>query len=106
MDLNNNTNEAGEQPVNENPFKNRKFYIAFFVTLIILCAFPFLVSGGIHDWTIGVLLLCIPYAIAGLIIWIIMRKRNRAVALGVLLGGVTPFVAVFIVTGGCGLLPT
>lgn len=104
MDENNNTNETGGQPTKENPFKNLNFYAAYFITIIILGVGSWLLTGGrSDDWMIAALFLCIPYGIVGFIAWAIVRNKNRAVALGILFGSITPFVAVFTVTGGCGL---
>ena len=93
------------QPLKENPFKSWKFYTSFFTTIIICVVIPWLLTGSrsYNDWTFGILLLSLPYIIAGIIAWAIVRGKNRSIALGILFGSIAPFVAVFIVTGGCGL---
>ena len=105
VDENNNWNGTDEQLPKENPFKSWKFYASFFITIVILAAVSWLFTGGGSDgyWMIGVLLLCVPYIIVGIIAWAIVRNKNRSIALGILLGSIAPFVAVFIGTGGCGL---
>ena len=90
----------------ENPLKKGSFYGAYLISIVSLAVASLLVSGGrfsLYDWQLGMLLLCIPYAVLGLIIWSVVRKSNRPVALGVLFGCATPLLVVFIVTGGCGL---
>jgi len=101
----NNLNGAGGQPPKENPFKNWKFYAAYLITITILAAVSWLLIGGGSDnyWITGLLLLCIPYIISGLIVWAVIRRKNRSIALGILFGSITPFIVVFCVTGGCGL---
>ncbi len=100
---NNNKDNVNMQPTKTNPFKNRAFYIAYFLTIGISCAIAWILMGSDSYWFIGVMLLCIPYAIVGVIAWAIIKKRNRAVALGILLASLTPFIFVFLGTGGCGL---
>ena len=95
----------GQQP-QRDPFSDLRFYGAYFLTLLIFAAASWLLTGGYRDygaWTIGALLLSIPYIIAGLIAWSIMRKKNRAIALGLLYGSITPMIVIFIVTDGCGM---
>ena len=102
----NDVNESGGKPPKENPFKNWRLYAAYLLTIAILAAISWLLTFGDSsesNWTISVLLLCIPYIIAGVIVWAIVRNKNRPIALGILFGSITPFIAVFIVTGGCGL---
>ena len=106
MDENNiNLNEENEQPEKNNPFKSRAFYVSYFITIVIITGISLLFTGGAYDyWALGVLLLCIPCAFAGLISWAIVRRKNKSIALGILLGGLTPFIAVFVMSGGCGLV--
>ncbi len=49
------------------------------------------------------IMLSIPMAFIGVIIWSFLRRKNRPVALGILFAGFTPFVIIFLFTGGCGL---
>jgi len=100
----NNLNEVGGQPPKENPFKNWRFYAAYFITIVILATVSWILTGGDNYWILGVLLLSIPYIIVGLIVWVIVRRKNRPISLGILFGSMTPFIVMFIVTGGCGLL--
>jgi len=102
MDENNNMNDMNNQPPKkENPFKNQRFYMSYFITIGILCVISFLLTSG--NLLGGVFIFCIPYAIIGLIVWATVRMNNKPAALGILLGSVTPFIAIFIATGGCGL---
>ena len=102
MDENNNWNGTGGPPPKENPFKSWKFYASFFITIVILASVSWrLTSGSNGYWMVA--LLCIPYIIAGVIAWAIVRNKNRSIALGILFGSLAPFVAVFIGTGGCGM---
>jgi len=55
------------------------------------------------DWVIAAMVLSMPYVALGFFTWLFVRQSNRPVALGILLGCATPFLIVFIVTGGCGL---
>ena len=103
MSENNSMNEMDQQPTVENPFKNRKFYVAYFITLLIFCLVSGVLTRNDSNWMLGVLFLCIPYLIIGLFAWVIVRNNHRVVALGVLFGSITPFIGVFIGTGGCGL---
>ena len=105
MDENNN-NDINNKPQKENPFKNKAFYVAYAVTIIILILISLIFSGMGSDtsaFLIIIFLLCIPYGIIGLVVWIIVRINDKIVALGILLGSITPFVVVFCATGGCGL---
>ncbi|MCL1793866.1 MAG: hypothetical protein FWG34_08350 [Oscillospiraceae bacterium] len=113
MDQNNNPgnmNDKNGQPPKqrkekkENPLKNWRFYAAYFITAALLAVFPLFFASGKNsgEWVFIVLLFCIPYCIMGLIAWAIIRIINRPVALGILFGSMTPFIAVFIGTGGCG----
>ena len=94
-----------ELAINTNPFKSKWFYLAYMVTLIALYALLRLLMGRFasDDLPLIILVLCIAYVIIGLIVWAIIKTRNVAVALGVLFGSQTPFVAVCILTGGLGL---
>ena len=107
MDENNtdNPDEKSGPPPKENIFKSPRFYAAYLAAILVLCVASWIIpgDGGTNNWLFGVLLLCIPYIIIGLIAWAVLRKKNRAIALGILLGSITPFIAVFIGTGGCGL---
>lgn len=100
---NNNIKEPWEQPIKENPFKNWKFYAAYFITIIVLGILSWLLGSGSYIWMIGMLVLCIPYIIVGFIVWAILRSKSRPIALGILFASFTPFVIVFAITGGCGL---
>ena len=107
MDENNNLNETGEQPPKKNPFKCWDFYSAYFATIILLAVVSWLLMGGESNngyWMLGLMLLCIPYIIIGIIAWIIVRIKSRPIALGILFGSITPFIAIFIGTGGCGMV--
>jgi glucose dehydrogenase len=90
---------------NNNPFRNKWFYIAYAATLVVLYAILLLLRRGFasEDLPLVILVLSIAYVVAGLIVWALIKQRNVAVSLGVLLGSQTPFVAVCILTGGFGL---
>jgi amino acid transporter len=115
MDENNNqqnTNQMGGQLPKENPFKNKKFYVTYIITFVLAVAphfiLPlFLVSAGSDDYwmmaIVSLIIMIIPYLIIGIIVWAFTRKTARPLALGVLLGLITPFIAVLIFTGGCAL---
>ncbi|MCL2815333.1 MAG: DUF4407 domain-containing protein [Oscillospiraceae bacterium] len=111
MDENNNSRQPPEEmpPKKENPFKNKKFYIAYFAAVLFLFAVSW-IFGGFYGWMFVAMIFGIPYAILGTIVWAVMwataPHRSRALALGIFLGCITPFIVIFIVTGGCGLLFT
>ena len=98
-----NINEMSGQPPKETPFKKWSFYVAYLAAaaplFIISC-----IEGKFIGW--GIYLLNIPYAIVGLIIWAIVgfAAKKKTVALGILLGSLTPAVFMFVATDGCGLV--
>ena len=120
VDENNNSNKTNEQPVNEvakveennnanrtwelpkkkNPFLDWRFYVSFIATLVAFVAVELLLTGGNFY---GTMIISIPYIIAGIIAWSIVRKKSRPIALGMLFGSIVPFIYVFIITGGCWL---
>ena len=83
----------------ENPFKNKTFYKSYFITLGIFIAVMLLFAIVNHDFNIIPImagLFSIPYAIIGLIISAIVFKKNKIVALGIFLGGITPTAVLFL----------
>lgn len=82
----------------ENPFKNPKFYLGFIVGLI-----PFLLFCATDGGYFEIILFFIsgPYFFVGLIIWAVLKDKQRALAIGVLLAGITPVVILFLLMGGC-----
>ena len=105
MEENYNKNESDEQPKRKNLFKNWTFYTTYFVVIGIFFLITWLFTGGFTGdyWIINAMLLCIPYALVGLVGWAIAQIKSKAMALGILLAGITPFVVIFVMTGGCGL---
>ncbi len=97
--------EMVEGELKENPFKSKDFYIAFLLSLgipILMTVFATLV---INEYSfIFYLFAIIPYAIIGVFLWLGLRKTNRPRALGLMFGCSTPFIGIFILSGGCGLL--
>ena len=89
----------------KNPFKDIVFYFSYAAAMAVLNALPFPLMTFIvdRDWSYFIYVLCIPYAVAGLILWAFTRKKNGAVALGMLFGCQTPFYVVCLLTGGCGM---
>jgi len=82
-----------------------EFYTSFVATIAVSCLIALLFAkGSPGDWPMTMLFLCIPYAVIGFIIWAFVKGNRRPAALGILLGGLTPFIFIFIVTAGCGLL--
>ena len=98
----NNMNYTSERPKKENPFKRWTLYVTYLVTVAILVAASWLIAKD--SWIMVLWVFCIPCGIVGLITWAIVRVKNRAVALGILFGTLTPFVVTFVATDGCGLL--
>jgi len=96
---------AGIEASNKNPFKSGSFFRAYFITIVVLAALPLLNGSGFSysDWMLFTMIFSLPLIAVGLIIWSLSRHRNKPVALGVLFGCMTPFIVIFIVTGGCGL---
>ena len=84
--------------------------MTYFITVIVLFVAPLLFMLGedtdYFDFTFYLMILCIPYIAVGLLIWVIIRIKYRPVALGILLGSLTPFIVTFIMIGGsCFLSP-
>ena len=97
---------APEPPEQTTKFyTEKKFWITYGLTFGIYILI-FLIEIALEK-SIGLisLLLPIPYAIAGSIAFAVMINKNRRIALGLLLGGISPFVIFFVLTGGCGLVP-
>jgi len=106
MDEEKEKDETGGQPEKANPFNSISLYVSYLVTGGFLCGIPLLLArGSSSDWTFSMLIICIPCVVIGIIAWLNVRKTKRAAALGILFGCLTPFVIVFILTGGCGLTP-
>ena len=111
MDENNNNMDKNrwemppeqQPPKKENPFKDKMFYVAYGATIIVLVALSLILAGGSSFVLFIAMIICIPYAIVGTVVWAIVRIKNKAIALGILLGSITPFAVVFFATGGCGL---
>jgi lysylphosphatidylglycerol synthetase-like protein (DUF2156 family) len=94
-------------PKKSNPFTNKKFYIAYFIAVVIFAAVSLFFGRGLNGFMFAAWVFSIPYAIIGVIIGTVLlltAERSRALALGILFGGMTPFIIVFTATGGCGLL--
>ena len=88
------------------PHKEPLFYLSYLFTLGTLCvaSTPLLNGFGDPDWWARITLtLCIPAIIVGMVIWAILKRRNAAVALGILFSSQTPFFIICILSGGCGL---
>ncbi|MDR0476745.1 MAG: hypothetical protein LBH14_02230 [Desulfobulbaceae bacterium] len=105
MEENNNINKSGGQPEKGNPFKNWLFYVSYLITLVVLTAITLLFTAGtdLSYWVIPAFMVSIPSIIVGIVIGFVMWNKNRSVALGILLGSITPFIIIFVGTGGCGL---
>ena len=86
-------------------YAEKKFWITYGLTVGIYILI-FLIEIAVEK-SIGLisLLLIIPYAIAGAVAFGITVNKNRRIAFGLLLGGATPFIIFFVLTGGCGLVP-
>ena len=69
--------------------------------ILLFIAFRLYTGYGI----LGGFMLAILFSLIGFIIWLILRitYNNRSLALGLLIGGLIPFLGMFIFTGGCGL---
>ena len=94
-----------QPPKKTNPFKDWRFYATYFITIAILFIISFLLVRGETYLLISLFILSIPYALIGLVVSAIVRmNNNKSVASGILLGSITPFIVVFISTGGCGLI--
>lgn len=95
-------NEQNVEEKKENPFKNPKFYLGLVVGLIPLI---YLVAFDYNDndvaFEIEIFILSIYYLIGGGIIWLLLRKWQRPLALGFLSAGVTPSIITFLLMGGC-----
>ncbi|MGL5439489.1 MAG: hypothetical protein ACRDA4_03775 [Filifactoraceae bacterium] len=100
MSENNWNDDISEKP-KKNPFKEMKFYIAYVITVLTPVAIA--ITTNMNVWLMMIFIICIPYILVGLVIWAILRKKNRSIALGILFGSITPFIVVFLFTGGCGL---
>ena len=81
-------------------FKNKSFYIAYCCAVglyCLLCAMLVLLNRSGVVFILAFEFLDVPYAILGAIAFALWCKRDVAVALGLLIGSLTPlFVAVFI----------
>ncbi len=104
MDDKNERNENEELESRSNPFLNVELYGAYLLTIGILFVITFIFTDFNSYWILGVLLLSIPYAFIGFCIWSFIKTKNRPIALGVLLGSLTPFIIIFVITGGCGFI--
>ena len=100
MDENKNPNKVNEQQPETSPFTNEKFYIAYGLTFIAIIALSSILTGGIHNWIMGAWSQIL-VVIIGIIAWAMVRGDNKAVALGILLGSITPFVILFLLVGAC-----
>ncbi len=91
--------------IDDKAKKNLSFCYSFFGTLAVFGAvILFGALSGIGGYGLLVLaLLSIPIAIIGLILWLILRQKNKMLAIGFLCGGLVPITVLFAVTGGCGL---
>lgn len=102
MDENNNDGNWQMPPI-ENPFSKPRFYVAYFVTISFAVLVSLFIPGSGNFYekiTNSLSIFFVPYAIVGLIAWLIVRKGDKVIALGILLGSLTPFVVV-IANGGC-----
>ena len=100
-----NTNTPDPSVQKARFYQEKKFWIAYGVTVgiyMLLVLIETTLEGSLGLFSI---ILLIPYAIAGGIAWAVTLNINRRVALGLLLGGFTPFIIFFVLTGGCGLVP-
>ncbi len=100
-------NKNKDKERKENPFKSKAFYI----TYILFGILPTVICGFIYEWDInysyGIMLglYSIPSAMVGMgVYYPLLAKEKRSHALGMLLGGYTPLMTIFIFTGGCGLV--
>jgi hypothetical protein len=102
---NDNDIASNGQPAVENPFTNILFYVAYIVTMIIINGIPFIFMDSIsgEKWSRLMYMFCVPYVVIGLAVWSFVKRMNASVALGLLFGFQTPFAAVCLMTGGCGL---
>jgi len=55
-------------------------------------------------WVLIPLIGCTPYMLVGVVLWLLFRDRNKPAMFGVLLGTLTPFMALFAVISNCELL--
>lgn len=83
----------------QNPFKDRKFYLGFFGSLIPFLLFCIIANG--EAWMFAVGVLCIPYLIVSFVVWSMLNTNHRAFALGILLAGIASFVLLLLLMGGC-----
>ena len=89
--------------MSKNPFKNKLFYVAYsvtvgiFITAMILIA---LLNQEYYVFSISVYFFNAPYAVIGILVCIFTTRKNQVVALGILLGSLTPLIVVSIITGG------
>lgn len=93
MEKNNNitnSKKTDTEEQKENVFKNLKFYLGFLCSLVPFLSFC--IYTGDNYWDLIMFILCVPYLIVSIIVWLIFRKRQSAFAYGVLLAGIAPFV--------------
>ena len=106
MDENNqNDNSIIEQTPKKLFFKDKKFWLGIAYTFIPFAVFTTIMAPLSDGY--GVLLpliLVIPYAILGIILWAAVRTKNKSFALGLMIGCLIPLAVMFVLTGGCGLL--
>lgn len=90
MEKNNDIQKYIEKDLKENVFKNPRLYLGFFCSLV-----PFLlfcIYTGENYWDLAMVIFCVPYLIVNIIIWLIFRKRQNALACGFLWAGIAPFI--------------
>lgn len=100
-----NNNKFLNQKNNNKP-KMKPFLIGLLSMLIpylAMVSLPFLTQES--EAGLIALILTIPFGVVGFVAWIIasFASDKRFLGLGLLIGGVSPFLFVVIVTGGCGL---
>ena len=84
----------------------KQFFIGLGLVLIplsIIEALIIFLKNDLSGLVYGLLLLMIT-PIIGLIVLLILKKKNRSKAIGFMIGSFLPFAFIFLATGGCGLI--
>ena len=88
----------------ENPFISVGFW-AVYLTAVSLYIAAVLSGYYINGIFFYVALFCLtPYALLGIAAWAALKNKNKPVALGLMLGGLTPFITAFVAIAGYDLL--
>lgn len=94
-DVKNEDTEENLEKKKENPFKDPAFYKGFFGSLILYLLAGYILGGEF------LIIWSIPYLIVSSVIYSLINTTTPSFALGIILAGLTPFISMFLLMGGC-----